>query len=86
MSTRGTGVGSVLLPGADLPIHRVVVQGVAVFVHHVLSVPLMGLPLCFEVVPGLITVFPLLDLFGRRLVLSLGLTMGCELCRCLPTG
>lgn len=85
MGIFGPLVGPVLVSRPDLPIHRIIVQGISVFMHYVFSVALVCFSVSDLVISRLIAIFPLLDLFIRLLVLRLSLPVGFDFRRCGPS-
>ncbi len=73
------------MPGADFPVHRVVIKGITVTMHDVFVVTLMGSAVFKGVSSSLVTILTLLDLFWGFLVLCLGLSVGPDFCGSLPT-
>lgn len=84
MTTRGSGVATVLVAVAIVPVGRAVIQGVAIDVHYVLAVPDVGLACTDEGLASLVAVLALLDFLGGLLILGLCLPVGDLLRRGIP--
>jgi len=84
MGFTGTGIRTVLMARADLPITRIVMKGVTVFVHHVGVVSYVGLAVLYGVLPSEISVLTFLYLFRRFLITGLSGSMAFDLSSTLP--
>lgn len=77
-------IGSVLVTIPNHVISRRIIEGRAILMYDIFAVSYVGIASTNFVSTGLVTVFPLLDLSGRLLILGLGLAMGTDLGGCLP--
>ena len=80
-----SGVAPVVLPRADSPVDRGVIECVAILVFYVLAVALVDLTGLLHLVTSLIPVLTLLYLDRVFLVLSLGLPVGGDFSGSLPS-
>lgn len=85
MGAFGPLVRPILVTRACTPVHRRVIESGAVFMHDVFPVALMDSPLAFKCRSGFVSILSLLDFKRRLLILRLGLPVGGDFCRTLPT-